>query len=68
MSFLNGTQPTELCGDKPHAVTNLPQYLQRAVYQPKRGEQAGSEIRVPDAPRLAPPPPPKMTEEGGPPG
>jgi len=68
MPFLNGTQPTELCGDRPHAVTNLPQYLQRAVYQPKRGEQAGSEILVPDAPRLAPPPPPRMTEEGGPPG
>jgi penicillin-binding protein 1A len=66
--FLNGTQPTELCGDKPHAVTNLPQYLQRAVYQPKHGEQAGSEIRVTDAPKLAPSPPPKPPEAGGPPG
>jgi len=67
MAFVNGTQPTDPCGDRPHAVTSLPQYLQRAVYTPKRGEQAGAEIRVPDAPKLVAPPP-KMPEEGGPPG
>ena len=67
MAFVNGTQPTELCGDAPHAVSNLPQYLQRAVYAPKRGEPAGGEYRVTDAPKLAPPLP-KAGPEGGPPG
>jgi penicillin-binding protein 1A len=70
MAFVNGTQPTEYCGDEPHAVTNLPQYLQKAMYSPKRGEQMGDEIRLTDAPRLAPlpPPPAKDNPEGGPPG
>jgi hypothetical protein len=67
MAFVNGTQPSELCGDAPHAVSNLPQYLQRAVYAPKRGEPAGGEYRVTDAPKLAPPLP-KAGPEGGPPG
>ena len=67
MPFVNGTQPTDLCGDAPHAVTNLPQYLQRAVYAPKLGEPAGGEYRVTDAPKLAPPLP-KAGPEGGPPG
>ncbi len=69
MAFLKGTQPTEFCGDMPHAVTNLPQYLQKAFYTPKRGEPTGEEIRLTDAPHLAPPPPPaKAGPEGGPPG
>jgi penicillin-binding protein 1A len=67
MTFVNGTQPTDLCGDAPHAVTNLPQYLQRAVYAPKRGEPAGGEYRVTGAPKLAPPLP-KAGPDGGPPG
>ncbi|MGE5345226.1 MAG: penicillin-binding protein 1A [Acidithiobacillales bacterium] len=67
MAFVSGTQPTELCGSTPHAVSNLPQYLQRALYTPKRGEPAGSEVHVTDAPRLAPPLP-KAGPEGGPPG
>ncbi len=68
-AFINGTQPVELCGDAPHAVSNLPQYLQRAVYAPKRGEPAGSEYRVTDAPKLAPPlPKPTPEAAGGPPG
>ena len=67
MAFVNGTQPIDLCGDAPHAVTNLPQYLQRAVYAPKRGEPAGGEYHVTDAPKLAPALP-KAGAEGGPPG
>jgi len=69
-AFVNGTQPTELCGDRPHAVTNLPHYLQKAIYAPKRGEPTGEQIQVTDAPKLAPPPPAvtKPNEEGGPPG
>jgi len=66
-AFVNGTQPTELCGDAPHAVSSLPHYLQRAVYTPKRGEPPGNEYRLTDAPRLAPPLP-KAGPEGGPPG
>ena len=66
-AFVNGTQPTELCGDQPHAVSSLPHYLQRAVYTPKRGEPPGNEYRLTDAPRLAPPLP-KAGPEGGPPG
>ena len=69
MAFVNGTQPTEMCGDQPHAVTNLPQYLQRAIYAPKRGETKGDEVTLTDAPKLASPPPqPKTGKEGGPPG
>jgi hypothetical protein len=71
MAFVNGTQPTELCGDEPHAVTALPPYLQKAMYAPKRGEQTGDEIRFADAPKLMPPPReamPKPSAEGGPPG
>ena len=67
MAFVSGTQPTELCGSAPHAVSSLPQYLQRALYTPKRGEPSGSEYHVTDAPRLAPPPP-KPNAEGAPPG
>jgi membrane carboxypeptidase/penicillin-binding protein len=71
MAFVKGTQPTELCGEEPHAVTNLPHYLQKAMYSPKRGEQTGDEIRLTDAPHLAPAPPaakPANSEEGRPPG
>jgi len=67
MAFMNGTQPTELCGDQPHAVASLPQYLQRAMYSPKRGETKGDEVTVTDAPKLAAPPP-KAGKDGGPPG
>jgi len=67
MAFVSGTQPTELCGDTPHALPNLPQYLQRAVCAPKQGEPSRSEYRVTDAPKLAPPLP-KAGPEGGPPG
>lgn len=67
MAFVGGTQPTELCGDAPHAVSNLPRYLQRALYIPKRGEPQGSEYHVTDAPKLAPPLP-KPGPAGGPPG
>jgi penicillin-binding protein 1A len=67
MAFLNGTQPTELCGDQPHAVASLPQYLQRALYSPKRGETKGDEVTVTDAPTLAAPLP-KAGKDGGPPG
>lgn len=67
--FLNGTQPTDLCGDQPHAVSTLPHYLQKALYAAKRGESKEDEIRVTDAPKEAPPmPTPKASEEGGPPG
>jgi penicillin-binding protein 1A len=69
MAFVNGTQPTELCGEQPHAVANLPQYLQRAIYAPKRGETKADEVTLTDAPKLAAPPPlPKSGKEGGPPG
>ncbi len=61
-AFSNGTQPTELCGDRPHAVSTLPQYLQKAVYAPKRGEPSGADVKLDDAPRPAngtrPPPMP----------
>jgi penicillin-binding protein 1A len=71
-AFVNGTQPTELCGDQPHAVSSLPHYLQRAMYAPKRGEATGEEIHLTDAPKLAPGTPmpgQKSTpEDGGPPG
>jgi penicillin-binding protein 1A len=67
MAFVNGTQPTELCGDQPHAVARLPQYLQRAMYSPKRGETKGDEVTVTDAPKLAAPLP-KAGKDGGPPG
>ncbi|HQQ77848.1 MAG TPA: PBP1A family penicillin-binding protein [Thermoanaerobaculia bacterium] len=67
MAFVNGTQPTEMCGDQPHAVANLPQYLQRAIYAPKRGETKGDEVTLTDAPKLAAPLP-KPGKEGGPPG
>jgi membrane carboxypeptidase/penicillin-binding protein len=69
MAFVNGTQPTEMCGDQPHAVASLPQYLQRAIYAPKRGETKGDEVTITDAPKLAAPPPlPKPGPQGGPPG
>ena len=69
MAFVNGTQPTEMCGDQPHAVASLPQYLQRAIYAPKRGETKGEEVTITDAPKLAAPPPlPKPGPQGGPPG
>jgi len=70
-AFANGTQPTELCGDRPHAVSTLPQYLQKAVYAPKRGEPTGADVKVDDAPQPAPgvrPPPMPGTSAGsGPP-
>lgn len=53
-AFANGTQPTELCGERPHSVSNLPHYLQKAMYAPKRGEQSGTDVKVDDAPRPAP--------------
>ena len=67
MAFVNGTQPTETCGDQPHAVANLPQYLQKAMYAPKRGEAKGEEVTLTDAPKLAAPLP-KPGPQGGPPG
>lgn len=70
MAFVDGTQPTEVCGDRPHAVSTLPHYLQKAVYSPKRGEPRGESVRVTDAPPGPPPPSafPKAAPEGGPPG
>ncbi len=70
MAFVNGTQPTDTCGDRPHAVSTLPHYLQKAVYAPKRGEPRGDSVRVTDAPPGPAPAAasPKQTEEGGPPG
>ena len=67
MAFANGTQPTDPCGDQPHAVAKLPQYLQRALYSPKRGETKSDEVTVTDAPKLAAPLP-KAGPQGGPPG
>ncbi|MBK9088413.1 MAG: hypothetical protein IPL90_04930 [Holophagales bacterium] len=71
-AFSNGTQPTEFCGDRPHAVSTLPQYLQKAVYAPKRGEPSGADVKVDDAPRPAngtrPPPMPGTSAGSGPPG
>ena len=70
-AFVNGTQPTELCGDQPHAVTNLPQYLQKAIYAPKRGEPTGDKITLTDAPIPTGPSPMQEKSggaEGGPPG
>lgn len=58
-AFANGTQPTETCGDRPHAVSTLPHYLQKAVYSPKRGESSGADVKVEDAPRPAPGAPPQ---------
>ena len=70
-AFANGTQPTELCGDRPHAVSSLPHYLQKAVYAPKRGEPAES-VKVDDAPKpekgVKPPPMPRAPDDVGPPG
>lgn len=61
-AFVNGTQPTEFCGDHPHAVSNLPHYLQKAAYTPKRGESSAAEVQVDDpkpaAPAVEPPPVP----------
>ena len=67
-AFANGTQPTELCGERPHAVSTLPHYLQRAVYAPKRGEPAGAEVRVDDAPPAGKGGLPRSLGESGPPG
>ncbi len=53
-AFANGTQPTELCGERPHSVSTLPHYLQKAIYAPKRGEPSGTDVKVDDAPRPAP--------------
>jgi len=70
-AFANGTQPTELCGDRPHAVSTLPHYLQKAVYAPKRGEPADS-VKVDDAPKadkgVRPAPMPRAPGDVGPPG
>ena len=70
-AFTNGTQPTELCGDRPHAVSTLPHYLQKAVYAPKRGEPSGADVKIDDAPRPAPgvrpPPMPGASAGSGPP-
>ncbi len=58
-AFVNGTQPTEFCGDQPHVVSNLPHYLQKAAYTPKRGESSAAEVKVDDpkpaVPVTAPP-------------
>jgi penicillin-binding protein 1A len=71
-AFSNGTQPTELCGERPHAVSTLPHYLQKAIYAPKRGEPRGTDVRVDDAPRPAAganqPRPPAGSAQPGPPG
>ena len=71
-AFVNGTQPTETCGDRPHAVSTLPHYLQKAVYAPKRGEPSGENVKVDDAPKPAPgsrlPAPPSGSSDPGPPG
>ena len=71
-AFANGTQPTELCGDRPHSVSTLPHYLQKAVYAPKRGEPSGADVKVDDAPRpergVRPPPMPRTPGDAGPPG
>lgn len=72
-AFVNGTQPTEFCGDQPHAVATLPHYLQQAIYKPKLGEPTGEKVQVTDAPKLAPDQPipmpvEKAGSEGGPPG
>lgn len=64
--FANGTQPTELCGDQPHAVTDLPSYLQKAIYSPKRGEPTGEKITLTDAPVPAGPLPATSNQEGPP--
>jgi penicillin-binding protein 1A len=70
-AFANGTQPTELCGDRPHAVSTLPHYLQKAIYAPKRGEPADA-VKVDDAPKpekgVRPPPMPRAPDDAGPPG
>ena len=69
MAFLNGTQPTELCGDRPHAVSNLPGYLQKAIYVPRPGEPKGDRVELPDPPPAGPVRPmQKPSPEGGPPG
>ncbi len=70
MAFLNGTQPTELCGERPHAVSSLPAYLQKAVYVPRPGEPKGDRVELPPDPANGGrvPPPPKASPEGGPPG
>ena len=68
MAFVNGTQPTELCGDQPHAVSSLPQYLQRAIYAPKRGEHEGRRGHASPTPRSSPAAAAEAGPEGGPPG
>ncbi len=71
-AFANGTQPTELCGDRPHAVSTLPAYLQKQLYSPKRGEPVGSSYQLTDAPSTRGGPDParllRQSPEGGPPG
>jgi penicillin-binding protein 1A len=71
MAFLKGTEPTELCGERPHAVASLPGYLQKAVYVPRAGEPKGDRVELPGLPPPPPgkfPPPAKTSAEGGPPG
>lgn len=71
MAFLKGTEPTELCGDRPHTVSNLPGYLQKAVYVPRAGEPKGDRVELPGLPSPPPgqlPPPTKASAQGGPPG
>ncbi len=68
MAFASGTQPTDFCGDRPHAVSTLPHYLQKAVYAPKRGEPSGTSFQLPDVPPGPAPTPPRPSSEGGPPG
>lgn len=71
-AFANGTQPTDLCGERPHAVSTLPHYLQKAIYAPKRGETAGADVKVEDAPAPGTagkaPPMPRALGQDGPPG
>ena len=71
MAFLKGTEPTELCGERPHTVSSLPGYLQKAVYVPRAGEPKGDRVELPGLPPPPPgqfPPPSKASAEGGPPG
>ena len=71
MAFVKGTEPTELCGERPHTVSSLPGYLQKAVYVPRAGEPKGDRVELPGLPPPPPghfPPPARSSAEGGPPG
>jgi penicillin-binding protein 1A len=71
MAFVKGTEPTEFCGERPHTVSNLPGYLQKAVYVPRAGEPKGDRVVLPGLPPPPPGqllPPSRVSAEGGPPG